>query len=143
MGLNLKDIESKLNSFTDKLNNIGEQVSDAINKGTTSFDGALNSCVNGIENKVDGYVQKKEQEKLNKVEKEVVEPTVQAEPIPQPIPQAEPIPQPIFNGTEHVEGVSFDNTVKPNIGVNLEKSDVDGSCVNQSILDKGVNLEKK
>lgn len=144
MGFNLKDIESKLNSLTDKMNNIGEQVADAINKGTSSFDGALNSCVDTFDSKVEGYVQKKEQEKIEKqvnLEKEKVEPTVQAEPISEPIP--EPIPQPIFNGTEHVEGVSFDNTVKPTIGVNLEKTDVEGSCVNQSVLDKGVNLEKK
>ena len=142
MGLNLKEIELKLNSFTDKLNNIGEQVSDAINKGTTSFDGALNSCVNGIENKVDTYVEKKEHEKLEKqVEKEKIESSIQPEPIPQPISQ--PIPQPIITGTEHVEGVSFDNTVKPNVGVNLGKSDVAGSVVNQSTLDSGVSLEKK
>ena len=134
MGLNLKEIESKLNSFTDKLNNIGEQVSDAINKGTTSFDGALNSCVNGIENKVDTYVEKKEHEKLEKqVEKEKIESSI----------QSEPIPQPIITGTEHVEGVSFDNTAKPNVGVNLGKSDVEGSVVNQSTIDSGISLEKK
>lgn len=134
MSLNLKDIESKLNSFTDKLNNIGEQVSDALNKGTASFDGALNSCVNSIDNKMDEYVQKKENEKLEKqVEKEKIEPSV----------QPEPIPQPIITGTEHVEGVSFDNTVKPNVGVNLGKSDVEGSVVNQSTIDSGISLEKK
>jgi archaellum component FlaC len=31
MAFNLKDIEAKLNSFSDKMNEIGNQVSDALN----------------------------------------------------------------------------------------------------------------
>ena len=107
--------------------------------------------------------QKKEQEKLEKAEKEKVEPTVSSEVAPQPIPQPtpeviphpvsevipEPIPQPIpvpetFNGTEQVEGISFGNTVKPNVGVDLskDKDDPNGSVVNVDSLNKGVNLSK-
>lgn len=140
MGFNLKDIESKLNSFTDKMNEIGDQVSDALNKGTVSFDGALNSCVNSIDNKMDSYVQKKEQEKAEKqVEKEKVEPTVQSEIVSEPIPQ--PIPQPI-EGTGVVEGVSFANVSKPSIDLSKE-NDSGTSVINQSSLDKGVNLSKE
>ena len=136
MGFNLKDIESKLNSFTDKMNEIGDQVSDALNKGTVSFDDALNSCVNSIDNKMDSYVQKKEQEKAEKqVEKEKVEPTVQSEIV------SEPIPQPI-EGTGVVEGVSFANVSKPSIDLSKE-NDSGTSVINQSSLDKGVNLSKE
>lgn len=151
MAFNLKDIEAKLNSFSDKMNEIGNQVSDALNSGASSFDGALNSVVDGIDNKMDEYVQKKEQEKLEKAEKERVEPTVSSEVAPQPIPQPTPevIPQPIpvpetFHGTEQVEGVSFGNTVKPNVGVDLskDKDDPNGSVVNVDSLNKGVNLNK-
>lgn len=152
MAFNLKDIEAKLNSFSDKMNEIGNQVSDALNSGASSFDGALNSVVDGIDNKMEEYVQKKEQEKLEKqVEKEKVEPTVQSETVSEPIPQPiiEPVPQPIqvsesFNGTEQVEGVSFGNSVKPNIAVDLskDKDDPNGSVVNVDSLNKGVNLNK-
>ena len=143
MAFNLKDIEAKLNSFSDKMNEIGNQVSDALNSGASSFDNALNSCVNGIDNKVEEYVQKKEQEKLEKAEKEKVEPTVSSEVAPQPIPQPIPVPE-TFNGTEQVEGVSFGNTVKPNVGVDLskDKDDPNGSVVNVDSLNKGVNLSK-
>ena len=143
MAFNLKDIEAKLNSFSDKMNEIGNQVSDALNSGASSFDNALNSCVNGIDNKMEEYVQKKEQEKLEKAEKEKVEPTVSSEVAPEPIPQPIPVPE-TFNGTEQVEGISFGNTVKPNVGVDLskDKDDPNGSVVNVDSLNKGVNLSK-
>ena len=147
MAFNLKDIEAKLNSFSDKMNEIGNQVSDALNSGASSFDNALNSCVNGIDNKMEEYVQKKEQEKLEKAEKEKVEPTVSSEVAPQPIPEVTPEPIPVpetFNGTEQVEGISFGNTVKPNVGVDLskDKDDPNGSIINVDSLNKGVNLSK-
>ena len=58
MGINLKGIEAKLNEFNNKLNEIGDQVSDALNSGFSSFDETLNSVVGSFDEATDNLAVK-------------------------------------------------------------------------------------
>lgn len=123
MGINLKGIEAKLNEFNNKLNEIGDQVSDALNSGFSSFDETLNSVVGSFDEATDNLAVKYDEMKSkneNKEEKEIVTPFDNSN-----------------NFAEDVSEVtSVNHTVKPSIS--SEISSENGSVLNESSIDEGL-----
>ena len=125
--MDFKKIEEKLNEFNEKLNNIGGQVSDALNSGFSSFDSALNSVVDSFDEATDDLAVKYDEMKAkneNKEEKELVEP---------------------FDNSNLGQGAgdmtSVDTVVKPVISSDMQVNGVEGSVLNQASIDTGLVME--